>query len=68
VAGFMALYLTLLVAFIVYVVRAVKRGPEADDPALDDVHDEDLDDADVDDLDDGQLDAADVDPARGVRP
>jgi cytochrome d ubiquinol oxidase subunit I len=35
VIGFMALYLALLVAYIVYVVRQVKAGPERDDPAFD---------------------------------
>ncbi len=30
--GFLAIYLSLLVAYIVYIVRAVKRGPEADWP------------------------------------
>jgi cytochrome d ubiquinol oxidase subunit I len=35
VIGFMAIYLALLVAYIVYIVRQVKAGPERDDPALD---------------------------------
>jgi cytochrome d ubiquinol oxidase subunit I len=48
VAGFMTLYLALLVAFIVYVARAVKRGPEADDPALDDADIDSDADADAD--------------------
>jgi cytochrome d ubiquinol oxidase subunit I len=35
VIGFVAIYLALLVTFIVYVVRTVKIGPERDDPRLD---------------------------------
>jgi cytochrome d ubiquinol oxidase subunit I len=35
VIGFVALYLALLVAFIAYVVRTMKIGPERDDPRLD---------------------------------
>ncbi len=34
VVGFMAIYLAMLVAYIVYIVRQVKAGPERDDPAL----------------------------------
>jgi cytochrome d ubiquinol oxidase subunit I len=36
VAGFTLLYLSLIVFFIVYVVRTTRRGPERDDPANDD--------------------------------
>jgi cytochrome d ubiquinol oxidase subunit I len=35
VIGFSAIYLALLVAYIVYIVHAVKAGPERDDPAHD---------------------------------
>ncbi len=35
VVGFMAIYLAMLVAYIVYIVRQVKAGPERDDPGLD---------------------------------
>jgi cytochrome d ubiquinol oxidase subunit I len=31
--GFIAIYLTLLTVYVAYVVRTVRRGPEADDPA-----------------------------------
>jgi cytochrome d ubiquinol oxidase subunit I len=37
VAGFMLLYLGMLAAFIAYVVRTVKRGPERDHPDRDGV-------------------------------
>jgi cytochrome d ubiquinol oxidase subunit I len=34
VIGFSAIYLFLLVAYIVYIVKTVKKGPEFDDPRL----------------------------------
>lgn len=34
VLGFMTIYLSLLTAFIVYVARTIRRGPERDDPRL----------------------------------
>jgi cytochrome d ubiquinol oxidase subunit I len=35
VTGFALLYVVLLLVFIAFVVRTVRRGPERDDPALD---------------------------------
>jgi cytochrome d ubiquinol oxidase subunit I len=32
--GFVVIYASLLTAYVIYVVRAVRRGPEADDPEL----------------------------------